>query len=214
MLAQGQGQGPAPTDCLQRDSAGRKPALLCGMFPLTVIGTAKRSLTVAPFERGSGDFFDEGVEGFFGAGGAPGVVVLPLDLGVFLEVVFDLPAGEDDGGVVLVAHGLADLGEAHLGEAARQIHAEGTGQADGAVFFRRMDVRDRDAEVLGDGRDDIGIVHHGILPRDMFSQHLLGDTERDGPAAERRKRRQLDQGAFQFAHVGADASSDKLDHLL
>jgi len=129
---------------------------------------------------------------------------------VILEV-FDFSAGEDDGGVVFVAHEAADFGEGHGGMFSCEVHGDRACEADGAGFFGGMDVGGSDAEEGGDGGFDIGEVDDGVGSSDMVFEGFSGEGVSDGAIGEGGVGDDFEQGAFEFADVGTEVFGDVFD---
>ena len=62
----------------------------------------------------------------------------------------DSPTGEQDGGVILVAHDAGDLRQAQIGVLAGQIHGHVSGQGDGAALSAGMKIGRSHSEICGD----------------------------------------------------------------
>src|SRR5690606_3658177 len=82
------------------------------------------------------------------------IVVLP-HLRVALNQLLDLAAAVDHGGVVAAAEGVADVGQAHVGQLLGQRHGDLPRSRDVAVALLGEQARDPDVVVLGDPLLDI-----------------------------------------------------------
>src|SRR5262245_28362873 len=64
----------------------------------------------------------------------------PVEFGIRLALALDLADRVDDGGVVLSAEALADLGKRRLGQRLRQVHRDLTRSGDGLGVVLRLEL--------------------------------------------------------------------------
>src|SRR6267378_7331005 len=131
-------------------------------------------------------------------------VVVAVNIVVLLSQRRDSATRMQNGRMVAVAEGIANIRQAHLGEVLRERHCELAGPSDVSAAFFRVHVGYLDLVVLGDGLLDVVNCDLPVLCREEVLKRLLGGVKRDVSAVEARISDDALQRAFQFAYVRAD----------
>ena len=136
----------------------------------------------------------------------------------FAEIAFDLSTGENNGGVVFIAHEATDFGERHACMFAGQVHRDGTGQANGAGFFGGVYRSGGDSKEGSNGGFDIGKMDDGVGAGDMVLDSFTGHLQIDRGSTQGGVGGDFEQGAFEFPDVVAkivgDIFNDRFGNLL
>jgi len=132
------------------------------------------------------------------------LIDLVVHLATLRDLVFDLLHGVHDGGVVLAAKVLADLGQRQVRELATQVHCDLPGRDKHPRPGGAGQLLHGDAEVLRGLADDAGCSDLRVVVADEVLQHHLREREVDLLLVQGSEGGDADERTLKFADVAGD----------